>query len=102
MSFGGPLTSSSRTSGMTANLQTPIHDRTAGSIQDRYFGSQHVTVIEPVRSWHLLDMNELWAYRELFWVLTARDVKVRYKQTALGTAWAVLRPLTTMLIFSVL
>jgi lipopolysaccharide transport system permease protein len=71
------------------------------SNDERYFGHQHVTVIEPVRGWRMLDVRELWAYRELLWVLMARDVKVRYKQTVLGAAWAILRPLTTMLIFSV-
>ena len=45
-------------------------------------------------------MKELWAYRELLHVLTMRDVKVRYKQTAVGAAWAVLQPLLTMLVFS--
>jgi len=62
---------------------------------------QPLTVIEPPRGWRMLDWRELWAYRELLWVLTTRDVKVRYQQTLLGTAWAVLRPLTTMAIFSV-
>jgi lipopolysaccharide transport system permease protein len=70
-------------------------------LQEKYFGHQHVTVIEPARGWRMLDWRELWAYRELLWVLTARDVKVRYKQTVLGAAWAVLRPVLTMLIFSV-
>lgn len=50
----------------------------------------------------MLDWRELWAYRELLWVLTARDIKVRYKQAVLGAAWAVIRPFTTMIIFSVL
>lgn len=50
----------------------------------------------------MLDWRELWAYRELLWVLTARDVKVRYKQTVLGTAWAVIRPLLTMVVFTVI
>lgn len=71
------------------------------SIDNRYFDHDHITVIEPPRGWRMLDWRELWAYRELLWVLTARDVKVRYKQTVLGTAWAILRPLTTMLIFSI-
>jgi len=62
---------------------------------------QHVTVIEPPKGWHMLDWRELWAYRELLWVLTARDVKVRYKQTVLGAAWAIIRPFTTMVIFSI-
>ena len=70
-------------------------------IKEPIFGHQHVTVIEPQQGWRMLDWRELWAYRELLWVLTTRDVKVRYKQTVLGAAWAVLRPLTTMLIFSV-
>ena len=68
---------------------------------DRYFGHEHVTVIEPLQGWRMLDWRELFAYRELLWVLTARDVKVRYKQTVLGAAWAVLRPVTAMLIFSI-
>jgi lipopolysaccharide transport system permease protein len=66
-----------------------------------YFGHRHTIVIEPRRGWHMLDWRELWAYRELLWVLTARDVKVRYKQTVLGSAWAILRPLIAMAIFSV-
>lgn len=49
----------------------------------------------------MLDWREIWAYRELLWVLTTRDVKVRYKQTVLGSAWAILRPVVTMLTFSV-
>jgi lipopolysaccharide transport system permease protein len=70
--------------------------------QEEYFGSGHVTVIEPPRGWRMLDWRELWAYRELLWVLTARDLKVRYKQTVLGSAWAVIRPFTSMVIFSVI
>ncbi len=70
-------------------------------LQEQYFGHQHVTVIEPARGWRLLDWRELWAYRELLWVLTARDIKVRYKQTVLGAGWAILRPFITMVIFSV-
>lgn len=65
------------------------------------FDHQHVTVIEPSRGWRLLDWRELWAYRELLWVLAQRDIKVRYKQTVLGAAWALLRPVTLMAIFSV-
>lgn len=61
---------------------------------------EHVTVIEPPRGWRMLDWRELWAYRELLWVLGGRDVRVRYKQTVLGASWAILRPLTAMLIFS--
>ena len=70
-------------------------------LQEQYFGHQHLTVIEPARGWRMLDWRELWAYRELLWVLTARDIKVRYKQTVLGAGWAILRPFITMVIFSV-
>jgi lipopolysaccharide transport system permease protein len=59
-------------------------------------------VIEPPRSWEALNLRELWGYRELLYFLTWRDVKVRYKQTALGAAWAVLQPLLTMVVFSVI
>lgn len=62
---------------------------------------QQITVITPPRTGQTLKWRELWAYRELLWVLTRRDVTVRYKQTALGAAWAIIRPLTAMLIFSV-
>jgi lipopolysaccharide transport system permease protein len=68
---------------------------------DSPFRHEHVTVIEPPKGWHMLDWRELWAYRELLWVLTMRDIKVRYKQTVLGAGWAILRPVLTMVIFSV-
>lgn len=70
------------------------------SLQTGLFGHEHVTVIEPQKGWRTLDLKELWAYRELFYVLAQRDVKVRYKQTVLGVAWAVIQPLATMLLFS--
>ena len=50
----------------------------------------------------MLDLRELWAYRELLWVLASRDVRVRYRQTILGAGWALLRPLLTMVIFTVI
>lgn len=60
-----------------------------------------VTIIERRSSWQIVDWRELWRYHELLFFLTWRDVKVRYKQTALGAAWAVLQPLATMLVFAV-
>ena len=69
--------------------------------QDQFFGHQHVTEINPPKGWRMLDWRELWAYRELLSVLTMRDIKVRYKQTVLGAAWAIIRPFMTMVIFSV-
>jgi len=59
-------------------------------------------MIEPQRGWASLELGELWRYRELLFLLTWRDIKVRYAQTVLGAAWAVLQPLLTMLIFSVI
>src|SRR6266404_7297681 len=61
-----------------------------------------VVIVEPTRFWVALDLRGLWAYRELLYFLTWRDVKVRYKQTLLGAAWAILQPLLTMLIFTLL
>ena len=60
-----------------------------------------LVVIEPKRSWVALNVKETWAYRELLYFLIWRDVKVRYKQTALGAAWAIIQPLFTMLIFTI-
>jgi lipopolysaccharide transport system permease protein len=60
-----------------------------------------VTVIDRRHSWSLAELAELWRYRELLFFLTWRDVMVRYKQTVLGAAWAVLQPLATMFVFSV-
>lgn len=59
-----------------------------------------LVTIKPSRSWVALDLRGLWNYRELLYFLTWRDVKVRYKQTLLGVAWAILQPLATMLIFT--
>jgi lipopolysaccharide transport system permease protein len=59
-------------------------------------------VIEPPRRWETVNLREIWSYRELIYFLTWRDVKVRYKQTAIGAAWAVLQPLLTMVVFSVI
>jgi lipopolysaccharide transport system permease protein len=57
--------------------------------------------IRPSRGWVNLGLAELWAHRELLYFLTWREIKIRYKQTALGVAWAVIQPLFSMLIFSI-
>lgn len=56
--------------------------------------------IRPSSGWVSLQLKEVWAYRELLYFLIWRDVKVRYKQTALGAAWAIIQPFFTMLVFS--
>ncbi len=61
----------------------------------------HRTVIEPPVGWQLVDVRELWRYRELLFFLIWRDVKIRYKQAVLGIAWAVLQPAMLMIVFSV-
>ena len=60
-----------------------------------------VLVIRPTSGFVPLDLHELWNYRELLYFLTWRDIKVRYKQTIMGIAWAVIQPLFMMLIFTV-
>ncbi len=61
---------------------------------------QPLIVIEPSRGWVSLRLHDLWEYRELLYFMTWRDIKVRYKQTALGAAWAIIQPVFTMLVFS--
>jgi lipopolysaccharide transport system permease protein len=58
--------------------------------------------IEPQQGWASLELNDLWRYRELLLLLTWRDIKVRYAQTILGAMWAVIQPLLTMVIFSII
>jgi lipopolysaccharide transport system permease protein len=63
-------------------------------------GVKPTVVIEPRKGWLALNFSELWEYRELLYFFVWRDVKVRYKQTILGAAWAILQPLFTMVVFS--
>ena len=58
-------------------------------------------VIRRSRGWVGINWRELWEYRELLYFLTWRDIKVRYKQTAVGAAWAILQPFLTMVVFSI-
>ena len=64
------------------------------------FTGESVLWIEPLKGWTAIRPKELWEYRELLYFLVWRDVKVRYKQAALGAAWAILQPVLTMLVFS--
>lgn len=56
--------------------------------------------IEPPSRWPSIDLKELWEYRELLYFLTWRDIKIRYKQTVLGAAWAIIQPVFMMVVFS--
>jgi lipopolysaccharide transport system permease protein len=62
---------------------------------------EDVIILRPSRGWGALNLRDLWSYRELIYFLTWRDLKVRYKQTALGAAWAILQPVLSMVVFTV-
>ncbi len=64
--------------------------------------STPVTYLRPRRGWETLNFRDLWAFRELFFFMAWRDVKVRYKQAVLGIAWAIIIPLVKIVIFSVI
>lgn len=81
-----------------AEVTTPPPAPDAGG---RTPGGGPVTVIGRQPGWRLVNLRELWRYRELLFFLTWRDIKVRYKQAVLGAAWAVLQPLATMVVFSI-
>lgn len=74
----------------------------ASAASDRLGPRLPVHTIAPSRSWAPLQLAELWEYRELLYFLMWREVKIRYKQTALGVAWAVLQPFLAMVMFSLL
>jgi lipopolysaccharide transport system permease protein len=85
--------------------EKPLESKTPGPVEALATGPDPaldwpVTVIERGRGWQLVNLRELWRYRELLYFLTWRDVKVRYKQTVLGATWAILQPLATMLVFA--
>lgn len=74
----------------------------AGSTQNQHpLPDKPLVVIQPSQGWVAINLRDLWHYRDLFYILTMRDIKVRYKQTVLGAAWAIIQPLFTMLIFSI-
>ena len=64
--------------------------------------ARDLVVIEPARGWVGLELAELWRYRELIGFLALRDIQIRYKQSLLGVAWAVIQPLLTMVVFTLL
>jgi lipopolysaccharide transport system permease protein len=70
-------------------------------LPDKSKSQEPVLFIRPSSGWSALNLKELWRFRELVYFLTWRDVKVRYKQTALGAAWAILQPFLTMVVFTI-
>ena len=76
--------------------ETTIPEATGKVTADR----EIVTIIQPSRGWVSLKLKELWEYRDLLFFLAWRDISVRYKQTALGAAWAIIQPFFSMVVFS--
>jgi lipopolysaccharide transport system permease protein len=76
---------------------------TSPQITDKFLAGRRIhTVIEPPKGWAPLELKEVWKFRELLFFLTWRDIMVRYKQTALGAVWAILQPVLTMVVFSII
>ena len=88
----------SETGGVAATVEPGTGGRAASNAGDR----KQQTIIRPRSGWIPVDWRELWEFRELLYFLIWRDVKVRYKQTVLGLAWAVLQPVFSMLVFTVI
>jgi len=63
--------------------------------------AEEVIYLRPSHGWSALNLRDLWRYRELIYFLIWRDIKVRYKQTALGAAWAIIQPFFTMIVFTI-
>jgi lipopolysaccharide transport system permease protein len=80
--------------------KTDSQEATA-ALSPAIMGDLPPVVIEPSVGWVSLKLKELWEYRELLYFLTWRDIKVRYKQTVLGAAWAIIQPFFTMVVFSI-
>src|SRR3954467_4485397 len=85
----------------TVDQQTELDGLDVSGSVDRPTVDRPTIVILPARGWQLINVRELWQFRELIFFLTWRDVKVRYKQTLLGAAWAVLQPAMMMVVFTV-
>ena len=81
-------------------MKVTTHDE-GTAMADPAIEETSTIVIRPSRGWVSLDLRDLWRYRELLYFLTWRDIKVRYKQTIFGAAWAILQPFFTMIVFSV-
>ena len=93
-----------RLSPMSSSVTTttpPSEPATASSAAPSRASAATVTVIEARHGWRLVDWRELYEYRDLFWFLVWRDVKVRYAQSALGIGWAVIQPVFSMIVFTI-
>ena len=84
---------------MTTNNNPPVFSNVADH-QSANLGTSAERLIQPTHGWGGVRWRELWEYRELIYFLIWRDIKVRYKQTVLGAAWAIIQPFFTMVVFS--
>ncbi len=83
-------------------VQETASDSQANSVsREKSTGVVPTLIIQPSRGWRSLNLRDVWHYRELLYFLTWRDIKVRYKQTALGAAWAIIQPFFTMVVFTI-
>jgi len=78
----------------------PEANRDVPAQSDEHTANLPLTIVRPGSGWRALDLVELWRYRDLLYCLAERDIKVRYKQTALGALWAVLQPLLMVIVFT--
>jgi lipopolysaccharide transport system permease protein len=85
---------------VNVSVETAVEGGPAAGTRSESLPPVQTQTIEPPRGWSGIEWGEIWRFRELLYFLVWRDVKVRYKQTALGAAWAVLQPVATMLVFS--
>lgn len=85
---------------MAVTASSPAVTKTAGQNSSQ-LPTEPVVIIRPSPRWAALNLGDLWTYREVLYFLIWREVKVRYKQTVFGVAWALLQPLFAMLIFSI-
>lgn len=103
---------SGRRSGHESALSAPGHDRAArrkgltesnlqASSPPLHSRTPPVLFLRPKKGWQAIDFKELWHYRDLLWILGRRDIKVRYRQTALGATWAILQPVASMVVFTI-
>ena len=86
----------------TAELEKPSSSPSESTSTDADSTVSLRTVIEARPGWQAVNLKELWQYRELVFFLTWRDIKVRYKQTVMGAAWAIIQPLMTSIVFVIL
>jgi lipopolysaccharide transport system permease protein len=84
-----------------STVQGELDSRTTESIsQAAHAKHMRTIIVQPTHGWSTLGLREMWQYRELLYFMIWRDIKVRYKQTALGAAWAIIQPFFTMVVFS--